>query len=79
MMLVLEWAAAPILDLEWVGPSGDTIARAYSDPASVAAVVGPPGASAGASSISADAGNQLQVGTDGGVFMGPPALSSSQW
>ena len=44
--------------------------------ASVPGTQGPPG---DAGSISQDQGNQLQVGSDGGMFMDFPALSSSQW
>ena len=45
--------------------------------ASIPGTQGPPGG--GEASISQDQGNQLQVGSDGGMFMDFPALSSSQW
>ena len=44
--------------------------------ASIPGTQGPPG---DGGSISQDQGNQLQVGSDGGIFMDFPAVSSSQW
>ena len=74
--LVLELAVAPILDLELVGPDGSLVPLAAQQPQSVVAVVGPPGPPA---HISVDAENQLEIGQDGGLFVSPPKLATSQW
>lgn len=42
-MVVLEWAAAPLVQLQWAGQAVDTLARAQSDPAAIAAMIGPRG------------------------------------
>lgn len=81
-VLVLEWSVAPEIELDWVGPSGDTVSRASTAPTAVAAVVGPPGPEGPegpAGAASADAGNQLTTGSDGGLYMGPPQLETAQW
>lgn len=75
-MVVLEWGAAPLIQTQWVGASGETLSRPQVDPASIAAVIGPPGE---VGQISSDPENQLEIGQDGGLFVSPPKLSTSQW
>lgn len=74
--LTITVEAAPFITGQWFGETGKTNAIARTNPSAVVSVIGPPGKDA---TRSTDAGNQLTTGTDGGLFMGHPQLSTAQW
>lgn len=73
--IAFEWAFEPPLELVWEHAPSKTEIAAIKHSQRVAVLIGPPGPS----TPSADAGNQLTNGSDGGLFMGPPQLETAQW
>lgn len=77
--LVIRIDHNPILSGSWVGQSGDATAASNAPTPSVYAIIGPPGPQGEPGTISADAGNQLSIGSDSGIYMGLPQLKTAQW
>lgn len=67
----------------WRGKTAETIALSRcGQTQGIAAVIGSPGRDAAATisrEISADADNQLSIGSDGKLFASPPQLSTERW